>query len=325
MQMNPYLGHASQLSGVEEVRLVGGKGDGMRLLQVRNGRGLELTISADRCADLSRVHFKGDNMGFFSPCGYVAPAYYDDVGKGFLKSFTAGFLTTCGLTTLGAPCTDDGEQLPLHGTIANQPCERIWWTEDDSAIEIHAIVSDSEIFSRKLELHRVITVSKTENELTITDTVENRGDAPSPFMMMYHMNMGYPLLSERSVVRIDSCRVTPTSAHAAEDLETWDKMLPPTPGFDEQCYFHEFAQQGRAGIYNPDIGKGLEITFDPRELPAMVEWKMMGVRDYVLGLEPRTCPSGSRPKQREAGTLEMLAPGASRRQSVRVRFYEEAK
>ena len=35
--MNDYIGHESQLYGVEEVRLVGGKGDGMRLLNVKNG------------------------------------------------------------------------------------------------------------------------------------------------------------------------------------------------------------------------------------------------------------------------------------------------
>ena len=52
MQYSKYLGHEQQLSGVEEHRLVGGKGDGMRLLEVRNGKGLECTVSADRCADL---------------------------------------------------------------------------------------------------------------------------------------------------------------------------------------------------------------------------------------------------------------------------------
>lgn len=104
MQYSKYLGHEQQLSGVEEHRLVGGKGDGMRLLEVRNGKGLECTVSADRCADLSRVTFMGRNIGYFSPCGYVAPAYYDKEGSNWLKSFTAGFLTTCGLTAVGSPC-----------------------------------------------------------------------------------------------------------------------------------------------------------------------------------------------------------------------------
>ena len=39
--MDKYIGHHLQLYGVEEMRLVGGKGDGMRILNVRNNKGLE--------------------------------------------------------------------------------------------------------------------------------------------------------------------------------------------------------------------------------------------------------------------------------------------
>lgn len=127
MRYSDYIGHPMQLCGVEEVRLCGGTGDGMRLLQVRNESGLEFTVSADRCADITRMTYKGQNIGYFSPCGYVAPTYYDNVDDGFLSSFTAGFLTTCGLANVGSPCEDNGELLPLHGTISNTPCERIWW------------------------------------------------------------------------------------------------------------------------------------------------------------------------------------------------------
>ena len=43
MKINPYIGHEAQLWGVEEVRLQGGKGDGMRLLNVYNGAGSALS------------------------------------------------------------------------------------------------------------------------------------------------------------------------------------------------------------------------------------------------------------------------------------------
>lgn len=323
MRTNPYIGHPSQLCGVEEVRLIGGKGDGMRLLQLRNGAGLEMMISADRCADISRLIFKGDNMGYFSPNGYVAPAYYDQPGAGFLKSFTAGFLTTCGLTAVGSPCTDAGEELPLHGTIGNTPCERIWWDEDEDNIYIHAIVNDSGIFARKLILKRKITVSKTEGKFTITDTVENQGDGESPVMLLYHMNMGYPLLSENSVVEIPSVCVKPRNARAAEDLDTWHKMLPPTPGFEEQCYFHSFENEGKASIYNPDIRKGLTISFDPKSLDYFTEWKMMGYRDYVLGLEPGNCHPDGRDVMRKEGKLKFLQPGETITYEVTVSLYQK--
>lgn len=323
MNINPYIGHVSQLCGVEEVRLVGGKGDGMRLLQLRNAAGLEMTVSADRCADISRLVFKGDNIGYFSPNGYVAPGYYDDKGNGWLKGFTAGFLTTCGLTAVGSPCTDAGEELPLHGTIGNTPCERIWWDEDQENIYIHAYINDSGIFARKLYIKRTISVSKTESKFIITDTIENQGDSESPVMILYHMNMGYPLLSENAVIDIPSVEVKPRNTHAAEDLDTWNKMLPPTPGFEEQCYFHSFAEEGRATIYNQDIHKGLHITFDPKLLDHFTEWKMMGYRDYVLGLEPGNCHPDGRDVMRKEGKLKILQPGESITYQVAVTLFEK--
>ena len=323
MKINPYIGHASQLCGVEEVRLVGGKGDGMRLLQIRNAAGLEMTVSADRCGDISRLVYKGDNFGYFSANGYVAPAYYDQPGAGFLKSFTAGFLTTCGLTAVGSPCIDEGEELPLHGTVGNLPCERIWWTEDEDNLCIHAEINDSGIFARKLHMSRLITVSKCDAKFTITDTVENRGDTESPVMILYHMNMGYPLLSENSVVEIPSEAVAPRTEHAAKDLDTWHKMLPPTANFEEQCYFHSFSEDGFASIYNPDIRKGLAIRYDARNLGYFTEWKMMGYRDYVLGLEPGNCLPDGRDVMRREGKLQILQPGESCTFQVNIDCFEK--
>ena len=321
--MNPYVGHISQLYGVEEVRLVGGKGDGMRLLQVRNAAGLAFTVAADRCADIYRLNFKGDNMGLFGACGYVGPAYYQETPKGFLKSFTAGFMTTCGLNNVGAPAVDGKEELPMHGTIGNTPCERIWWDETEGAIHIHGIINNSQTLGRKLMMYRRISCGKFENWLTITDTVENQGDSEAPVMLMYHMNMGYPLLSENSVVEIPSVSVKPRNEHAAEDLDTWHKMLPPTPGFEEQCYFHSFEAEGKASIYNPDIHKGLTISFDPKSLDYFTEWKMMGCRDYVLGLEPGNCHPDGRDVMRKEGTLKFLQPGEAITYEVTVTLYEK--
>lgn len=320
MDFNAYIGHESQVCSVEEVRLVGGKGDGMRLLQVRNAAGLEFTVSVDRCADLSRVVFKGDNMGYFSPCGYVAPAYYDQQGNHFLKSFTAGFLTTCGLTSVGAPCIDEGEEVPMHGTISNTPCDRVWWEETPNEIIIHARINHGEIFREKLLMERVITCGKFENILTISDTITNIGSEACPLMIMYHMNMGYPLLSEKAVVQIPSVSVIPRDESAEKGLACWDRMEKPTAGFSEQCFYHDFYKIGKASIYNPDIGKGLEITFNTAQLPYFTQWKMMGIRDYVLGLEPANCLTDGRDVMRKQGKLQFIQQGEKRQFSVNVLF-----
>lgn len=317
-----YIGHDSQLCCIEEVRLVGGRGDGMHLLQIRNAAGLEFTVSADRCADLSRVIYKGDNMGWFSPCGYVAPTYYDRNGTGFLRSFTAGFLTTCGLTAVGAPCMDNGEATPMHGTISNVPCERIWWEENDTELVIHAVITDAEIFREKLRLERTITCGKYANYITISDTVINVGSLTCPLMILYHLNMGYPLLSESSVVTIPSLSVSPRDTVAAKGIDSYLQIESPQPEFSEQCFYHTFEQNGKASIYNPDIQKGLEISFDTAQLPCFTQWKMMGIRDYVLGLEPGNCTPDGRDIVRKQGKLQMIRPSERKEFSVHIRFFE---
>ncbi len=307
--MNPYIGHDSQLSGVEEHRLVGGKGDGMRLYEVNNGKGLEMTISPDRNCDIARLRYKGINMSYFSPCGYVAPAYYEKDGASFLKSFTAGFLTTCGLQAVGTPCVDNGEELPLHGSIANQPCEHSYWEEDEQCIRVHAVTKDEVIFGRKLVLKRMIEISKEESTFSIQDEIENKGDRVEPVEILYHMNMGYPLLDEDSVITIPSSEVIARDDHAREDIANWMHMERPQTGYQERCYYHRFdGSNGRASIYQPKLGIGLEIEFDAVQLDGFVEWKMMGVRDYVLGLECGNCYPDGRDVMRKNGMLKFLEP-----------------
>lgn len=308
--MNPYIGHETQVSGIEEHRLVGGRGDGMRLYEVHTAAGLDMTISPDRCCDISRLRYKGVNLSYMSPCGYAAPAYYDGIGSNWLRSFTAGFLTTCGLNNVGSPNTDEGETLPLHGSIANTPAEHSWWTEDEGSFEVCGVIRDEVIFGRKLTLARCISISKTAPVFEITDTISNTGDRTEPFEILYHMNMGYPLLDEESVITIPSAEVRPRDGHAAEDLEHWMNMEKPTPGYQERCYYHTFPDgKGRAAIYQPKLDTGLEITFDVGKLDGFVEWKMMGVRDYVLGLECGNCTPDGRDVMRKTGMLKFLNPG----------------
>lgn len=319
---NDYLGRQEQVCGVESYRLEGGKGDGLRLVHVRNGQGLEFTVCPDRCSDIYRLTFLGRNMSYFSPCGYVAPAYYDDRDVNFLKSFTAGFLTTCGLTTVGTPSTENGEYFPMHGTINGTPAEYFTWRQNDDEIILEAEVRDARVFGRKLRLLRQIVCSKRENAFTIRDTVENFGEHEESIMILYHMNMGYPLLSEKSELYIPSKAVTPRSEKAAQNIDTHLQMLPPQPHYEEECFFHQFDGEGKAMIYNPDIDLGLGITFDAAVLDHLCQWKMMGKQDYVLGLEPANCTPDGRVAMKEQGKRKTLKPGESQTYEVQVRLYD---
>ncbi len=323
MNINPYIGHESQLYGVEEVRLVGGRGDGMRLLNIKNGKGLELTVSADRSADISRISLCGVNLGYFAPCGYVAPTYYDSVGAGFLKSFTAGFLTTCGLTSVGSPCTDEGEELPLHGTISHSPAEILNYWSDDKYIHVMARMRDARLFGHKLVLDREYLISLNSNELTMTDTVTNIGANEAPLQLLYHCNVGYPLLCEDTEVTIPATEVTPRNEHAAEDIANCLKMEKPQADYEERCYYHEMHGETCVRVFNKKLAKGLEMCYNADILNCFTEWKMMGVHDYVLGIEPGNAYPDGRDVMREKGMLEKIAPGEKKTYTIKFRFTEE--
>ncbi|MBO5059714.1 MAG: aldose 1-epimerase family protein [Clostridia bacterium] len=321
--MNKYIGHELQLYGVEEMRLCGGKGDGMRFLQVRNGRGLEFSISADRCADISRLSLKGDNFGYFSSCGYVSPKYYDKSGTGFLKSFTAGFFTTCGLTAVGSPCVDDGEELPMHGTISNTPCENISHRIYDNKIQINATIRDASLFSHKLILEREYIIPLDKNEIYLTDIIKNIGSSDCPLEVLYHCNMGYPLLDENAEITIPSSEIVPRNEHAKSGLDKCLEVESPQNGYEEMCYYHTLSGKPEISIFNTKIGKGLKMTYDTSELKCFTQWKMMGEYDYVMGLEPGNCLPDGRDVMREKGILEFLKAGETKTHHLKFEFTDK--
>ena len=320
--MNKYIGHEGQLYGVREMRLVGGKADGMRILSVNNGLGLEFEISLDRCGDISKLSFKGDNMGYFAPCGYVSPKYYDNAGVGFLKSFTAGFFTTCGLTAVGSPCMDNGELLPLHGTISNTPCESFSYHADDKNIYINLKVRDAALFNHMLILEREYICPLDKNEIIMTDRIKNIGSSQSPLEVLYHCNMGYPLLSENAKVTVPSSEVIPRNEHAKEGIKNCLVMEKPQNGYEEKCYYHTMSGETCVSIFNEDIKKGVNIKYDANELKYFTEWKMMGEYEYVLGLEPGNCLPDGRNVMREKGILEILKPEGEKTHHIKFEFKE---
>lgn len=154
----------------------------MLLFEVRNGLGLEFTVSADRCADLSWLTVPGRNCGFFSAIGYVHPAYYDSVGKGSEKNFTGGF------SNVGAPYVDQREALPLHGAISNLPAECIFWGIDRETTVLKAVIPHGGFCAQA----GVKADHPALKMRTLADTVRNVGDRESPLMLLYHIDLGCP-------------------------------------------------------------------------------------------------------------------------------------
>ena len=213
------------------------------------------------------------------------------------------------MNNVGVPCRDEGEELPLHGSINHTPAERVGWKENNSEIILSAVVNPASPFGDMLNLNRKIICSKEHNTLVVEDTIVNEGWKSTPCMLLYHVNLGFPLLNENVQLTIPSDSVVPRDEQAAAGLDTWAEFQKPTAGIREQCFFHSFSGEGKAVLFNPDLDKGLNITFDAESLNHFVQWKMPGYRDYVLGLEPGNCHPDGRNRMRAEGKLKILEQG----------------
>lgn len=322
MSIRDYFGDEYQLYGAKRFTLMEGKAKGMDFIHLKNGKGLEMNLSLDRNGDISSLSYRGMNLSFLSPCGYVHSSYYDPRGMGFLKSFTAGFLTTCGLQTFGSPSFDE-EELPLHGTIANTPVSNSSYEVLDEEIVTKTLTKDEHIFENKLTLQREIRLSLKNNSFVLKDVVENRGDKRCPLMLLYHMNLGYPLLDEESSLYISSTSVRARNEEAQKHIDTRLLVEKPQKGFVERCYYYEMEEEPFAILFNKKLGFGLKISYKKNTLPCFTEWKMMGVRDYVLGLEPGTNYPDGRKEAREKGTLLFLEPNERKEFLIQVEIVED--
>ncbi|MDY3005090.1 MAG: aldose 1-epimerase family protein [Christensenella hongkongensis] len=314
-EMYRYAGDLSQLFYARQYRLVGGRADGMRAVDVNNGAGLEFTVYVDRAMDIGRFSIHGDNCAYLSKAGMAAPAYYDDKMGGWLKTFNGGLLTTCGLTQVGQPCVDDGEELGLHGDISAAPAED-FCCEVDMDAEIPEIIlrgkmRTAKIFGKSICMTREIRVKYGDNKVYLTDKVENLAATRQPYMVLYHMNMGYPLLDAGVKFETSGEYTGPYAEYPEEN--TKNRLIYPDvsdSGAEEVYYYKNKAEKdgmGYAGIYNEKLKKGIRIWTKPEQLDRFANWKNPYAGDYVMGVEPSNCFVGGREKERETG-LKYIEP-----------------
>ncbi|MCB0208009.1 MAG: aldose 1-epimerase family protein [Anaerolineae bacterium] len=319
------VGHMDQVAGIRMVELGDGAGRGCRMLDVWTGTGFRFQVNADRALDITNCDFKGIPLAWRSSSGDAHPAFYEPQGLGWLRSFPGGLLVTCGLDQFGSPSQDNGVEVGLHGRISNLPAShvnyRTFWDGDDYKMEISGEIRQTAIFFENLVLQRRITTKLGSNRLHIDDVVVNDGFEPTPHMVLYHFNLGFPLVSEHTHLHIQTESTEPRDTDAQAGVANWQHFQTPSPGYREQVFIHRPTadQDGQITVVlnNPQMGIGLRWTYDAAALPYLMQWKMMGEGAYVVGVEPANCNGiGGRTSTREMGQLPRLNPGESRRYSI---------
>jgi galactose mutarotase-like enzyme len=325
-----YIGNLSQLGDCRHYTLTEGWARGMRAADIRSGSGLQFTVLPDRGMDISLASYKGVNLVYLTCNGETHPSYFEPQGIGWLRTFAAGLLTTCGLTYLGSPCEDNGEQLGLHGRFSTIPVRQYsdlsGWDGNNYQYKLKGIIEEGFLFGKKLRMEREISAVCGQNVICISDSVTNFGNSPSPYTILYHMNFGYPLLSEDAELLIDPAETVPRDADAASGMKDFRKFIKPQLAYSEQVFFHTMkgnkAGKATVTLNNRKVGIGVCISFNVKQLPYVNHWKMMGFGEYVLGIEPSNVLCKSRNILRKENSLPVLQPGESTTNNIEIAVYE---
>ncbi|MBC7725582.1 MAG: aldose 1-epimerase family protein [Burkholderiaceae bacterium] len=313
-ELHERIGSLAQVVRLDSLIEAEGPARGTRRLRMVNGGGLEIELHPDRALDIGRVSIDGIPVSWLSPVGFAAPQFSEPADAGWLRTFGGGLLATCGLDTFGPAGEDDGDLLGLHGRIGTRPATITRAEATATGVVVEAEIRQARLFGENLLLRRRISSAAGSHGFTVDDTVTNEGFADAPHMILYHANLGWPLIDDVAVLDIPSHTVTPRDRAADVALEGSSHLDAPTSGFREQVYRHDFAPDTpvEVRVTNPRIGVEFTLGFSTGTLPFLHQWKMLGQGAYVLGLEPAN--SGTllgRAAARAGGDLPVLAPGQS--------------
>ncbi|MCL4247294.1 MAG: aldose 1-epimerase family protein [Anaerolineae bacterium] len=289
--------------------------NGVRIIEAYNVSGLRYTILPDRGLDIWTADYQG------MPLTWVAQGapFQPDYGQLWLQQFNGGLLVTCGLTHVGPPEQDaeTGEYRDLHGLFTRQrssdPSVTGGWENGDYILRLQADIAEGWLHGYQLRVHRTYELSLTAPEIRVNDTVSNLGDQPLPLMLLYHCNMGYPIVRQGTRLEVAS-DVYSRDEEAQKGFDRWAEYDAAIAGYKEQVYFHHVRVDGKESEAALITGDQLALGFrwDAVALPYLTQWKNVRHGMYVHGVEPGNCLPEGRNSARQNGRLHMIEAGETK-------------
>ncbi|MBQ9713728.1 MAG: DUF4432 family protein [Clostridia bacterium] len=261
------LGNRAQICAAYDIQIVD-----KHCILVQHGA-LELLFNKDNALDIVWAKFKGVHLSFLSKNGL------NDGARDFVGNFEGGFLYTCGMDNVSSCIADK----PVHGSLHYKKAERAYAYEEDGNVYVCGIIRESALFGKNLLLKRRYKI--TENSLEINDTVVNENFSESEYVLLYHINYGYPFLDECLQMDIPAVKSDPLTEAAKARQGEMFQITPPVDGGSEDVYYHTLSE-GRIRLYNPEKALSVEMLYNVADFPITLEWKSMISGDYALGIEP---------------------------------------
>ncbi|WP_424952904.1 DUF4432 family protein [Deinococcus sp.] len=305
------VGHHQQVGGLRRVRRVEGVEDGLDVIELRTGAGLELDILASRGLDLGAAWYQGRPLSWLSASGFAHPALRESTPGGFERAFGGGLLTTCGLSNVGNANTDQGTEYVQHGRAATTPAFDVGlqheWAGEELLMTVSGKTREAVLYGDQLEKTRTLRAQLGVAGLELEDRIENIGARPAEVHLLYHLNLGWPLIGPGTALHL------PTTGQrgVVGDASDWATLAAPNAAWTVGVTEHQLRADAdgwvRAQLEAP--GMRFRLAYSAN-LSRFTQWRQFGRGDYVLGLEPGTVGVLGRAAERAAGTLNtLLEPG----------------
>ena len=332
-------GRLDQFAGVRLLEHADGPARGVRELEFRTGSGLRFTVLPDRAFDIHDCDHNGRAVGWHSPVGVRHPAFTEHDGEGglgWLRGFS-GLLATCGLDHAGFMEREDASRYHyparretaygLHGRVANTPGRLLAygeaWDGDACTLFCEGEVRQAAVFGEHLLLRRRIEVAAGGDTITIRDRVRNEGFSRTPHMLLYHFNVGYPVLDEGSRYLAPVAETTWAShAERLRDQGVGYRVCPPPRDpYIEQVFEHRMTAAADGvvpvAVVNDALAFGVLLETRKAELPCHLQWQCFQSGLYTMGIEPVTNHAGWNKTAAERGELIELGHGEARDYTLR--------
>ena len=330
------ISNPAQLGGIETSIIDNGPGRGNRIAWINTGTGLRYKVMIDRAMDIGDAFFNGHSLSWLSHSGITGPQPFSNRGTDWLKTFGGGLVTTCGLSHVGGPEKDEFGERGLHGQISNIPAEiesiiQPNPFDDKFEMSLTGIIKETQIFGPSLQLKRTISGTVGQAVIRIHDEVINHGNQPAPHMILYHCNLGWPLVDEGSQI-IWKGDWKPRDGENNHNIFRKENNFRRCPaplvehsGAGEAVAFIDISADDfgdcTCGLYNPQLELALSIKFRKDELPWLTNWQHWGKGEYVTGLEPGTNPPIGQTKARETNDLIFIPPGEQRKYDLEIEVF----
>jgi hypothetical protein len=324
------VGHISQIGSVQLLASEDGPSRGVRFLEFRTGTGLHFKVAIERGMDVGYCEYQGRSLAWIPSTMLPAPWYFEQQEHfGWLRTALGGFNTSAGMIHIGNPETADvshynfparsKETYGVHDRMAMLPGQLLRygerWDGDECILEAEGRVVQAQAYGENLALTRRYTAKLGETRFFLHDEIENAGFLSTVHMLLYHINIGFPVVDEGSELVAPVKRPPSIPAGLPEsDPNEYRRFITPQKDWLLQGFELDMAAEADGsvpvGIVNRD-NFGVYVIYNQRQMPQYLEWRMMGEGQYAVGIEPCTNTFG-RDIARQLGQMITLQPGDKR-------------